>query len=132
MNKESNLERIVKGAAAGLVAGLVASWAANQFHLLWSLVAGEEPDADFPTEAAVRPFSWKCFPGAGGLVDRSGIFAFDQFRILSVEGRLAQMRASDLFQLGHKVSQGLVASVQPISKVGANHHGFLIRSPSLS
>ena len=46
MNKESGLERIVKGATAGLVAGLVASWAANQFHSLWSRVAGEEQNPD--------------------------------------------------------------------------------------
>jgi len=42
------------------------------------------------------------------------------------------MGANHLFQLGHKVSQGPLARVQPISKLGAYRHGFLIRSPGLS
>lgn len=46
MNKKSGFKRVVKGAAAGLVAGLVASWAANQFHSLWSVVAGEEQNPE--------------------------------------------------------------------------------------
>jgi hypothetical protein len=84
-----------------------------------------------PFHPWMTSFSWKYSPGADGLAVRSGIFAFHQFRFLSVEGRLAHMGADDLFQLGHKVSQVLVASVQPISKLGADRHGFLIRSPSL-
>ena len=76
-------------------------------------------------------FSWKYFPSAGGLAVRSGIFAFHQFRFLSIEGRFARMGAYHLLQLGHKISQGLVASVQPVSKLGADRHGFLIRGPSL-
>jgi hypothetical protein len=58
-------------------------------------------------------------------------FAFHQFWFLSVEGSFAQMGAYHLLQLGHKASQGPVASVQPVSKLGANRHGFL-SSPSLS
>ena len=91
-----------------------------------------------PTEAEAKcqrlddSFSWEYFPSAGSLAVRSGILAFHQFRFLSVEGSFAQMGAYHLLQLSHKASQGPVASVQPISKLGADRHGFLIRSPSLS
>ena len=46
MSKENDLERVIKGAAAGAVAGIVASWAANQFHSLWSLMASEEQNPE--------------------------------------------------------------------------------------
>jgi putative membrane protein len=46
MSKENNLERVIKGAVAGALAGIVASWAANQFHSLWSHLAGEEQDPE--------------------------------------------------------------------------------------
>src|ERR1044072_6955310 len=34
-----------KGMAAGLIAGLVASWAMNQFQDLWSKISGDEKDS---------------------------------------------------------------------------------------
>ena len=34
------------------------------------------------------------------------------------------MGANHLFQLGHKISQGPLARVQPISKLRAYRHGF--------
>jgi hypothetical protein len=55
-----------------------------------------------PFHPWMTSFSWKCFPDAGSLAVCSGIFAFHQFRFLSVEGRLAQMSAYHLLQLGHK------------------------------
>ena len=42
------------------------------------------------------------------------------------------MGANHLFQLGHNISQRPLARVQPISKLRAYRHGFLIRSPGLS
>jgi hypothetical protein len=46
MGRKPNFERITKGAIAGLVAGLVASWAANQFHSLWSHFTGDEQNPE--------------------------------------------------------------------------------------
>lgn len=37
---------LLKGAVAGLIGGVVASWAANQFHSLWSALQGEEQDPE--------------------------------------------------------------------------------------
>ncbi len=42
MNRNPGIAQIARGAIAGLVAGVVASWAANQFHSLWSHVKGEQ------------------------------------------------------------------------------------------
>lgn len=42
MSKKVFLGRVTKGALAGLAGGLVASFAANQFHSLWSRLRGEE------------------------------------------------------------------------------------------
>ena len=46
MSRSPSFAQITKGAIAGLVAGLVGSWAANQFHSLWSYLAGEEQNPD--------------------------------------------------------------------------------------
>ena len=46
MKRNPDFEQITKGAVAGLVAGLVGSWAANQFHSLWSHLAGDEQNPE--------------------------------------------------------------------------------------
>jgi len=46
MKRESDFGRITKGAVAGLVAGLVGSSAANQFHSVWSKLSGEEQNLE--------------------------------------------------------------------------------------
>ncbi len=45
-HKQPTLERIAKGAIAGLLGGIVASWAANQFHSLGSKVRDEEQNQE--------------------------------------------------------------------------------------
>jgi putative membrane protein len=42
MINPSRRQRVINGTLAGLVAGIVGSWAANQFHSLWSALRGEE------------------------------------------------------------------------------------------
>jgi putative membrane protein len=46
MSRGEKVEGIAKGAIAGLFAGLVASWSANQFHSLWSRFRGEEENPE--------------------------------------------------------------------------------------
>jgi hypothetical protein len=52
-------------------------------------------------------------------------------RFLLLDGRLTEMGVDNLFQLSHKRSQGLVASVQAAAYHRASRHGFLIRIPGL-
>jgi uncharacterized membrane protein YagU involved in acid resistance len=44
--RERHETNTLKGLAAGLIAGLVASWAMNQFQALWSKVSGDEGDSE--------------------------------------------------------------------------------------
>jgi uncharacterized membrane protein YagU involved in acid resistance len=46
MRGNPDFGQITKDAIAGLVAGLVASWAANQFHSLWSRFTGDEQNPE--------------------------------------------------------------------------------------
>jgi Protein of unknown function (DUF1440) len=46
MSRENDFGRITKGAITGLVAGLVGSWAANQFHSVWSKLKEEEQNPE--------------------------------------------------------------------------------------
>jgi uncharacterized membrane protein YagU involved in acid resistance len=56
MNRNPDIAQIARGAIAGLVAGVVASWAANQFHSLWSYVKGEQhPEVARLSDRGGRP-----------------------------------------------------------------------------